>query len=443
MRTALAPHHGGRDPRADTGGSARPNILVVVADDLGIEQMRCYGEPRTHRAPQPTLQGLCSRGLVFDRAWSNPLCSPTRAGMLTGRYAHRHMVGEPVGGISPGLSTDEVLIPAALDALEAGYAHAAIGKWHLRGDEDGDDHPNTMGFSHYAGNLAGQVEAYDSYVKVTDGVGERETAYATSETVDDAIAWLDEQEDPWFLWLSFNAGHTPYHLPPSDLHSFDDLDEITTHSDPLPYYLAMVEAMDTELGRLLDHLGRLELENTWIIFVGDNGSESEVNQGMYLEARSKGSLFEGGVHVPLLVVGPGLASPGRHEDAIVGTVDIFSTVLELAGVDPADLGVELDSVSLVPYLEDFDAADQRETLVAEVFGPKTAGWTAGQAIRDSRWKYIRKLDGTEYLYDLQVDPLEGRNLTGMAGPPAEALARLQAELDTMPIDTWWESDTGG
>lgn len=417
----------------------RPNILVVVVDDFGVDASGCYDLFDVHKAPQPTLKSLCRNGVVFERAWANPLSSPTRAGMLTGRDAWRTMVGEPVDDEAPGLPADELLLPAALDELGAGHAHAAFGKWHLADDlNGGDEHPNLAGFAHYAGGIEAGVDSYDAWEKVIDGSRDMTETYATTDTVDDAIGWLDEQDGPWFLWLAFNAPHSPIHLPPATLHSYDDLDEYEEGDDPVPYYLATIEAMDTELGRLLDHMSREERDNTWIIYVGDNGTWAPVNQDAYLDVRSKGSLFQGGVHVPMVVVGPGLDSPGRREDALVGTVDIFSTVIELAGGDPSDLGVELDSVSMLPYLRDADAVDQRRHLLVEVFGPKTASNHAGRAITDGRWKYLRKFSGAEFLFDLDNDPREARNLAdSVAVGPARARARLGAYLDARPVDEWW------
>lgn len=428
-----------------TAASSTPNILVIVIDDLGTEAMSCYPNHGVERAPQPNLARLCRNGVVFDRAWSNPLCSPTRASMLTGRDAWRHGVGEPRSGTQPGLSSDEVVLPAAMSAQETGHATALFGKWHLADEANGGNaHPNLAGFDRYAGAIDGEVPDFYDWDKVVDGESEGSTTYATTANVDDALEWVGEQDQPWMMWLSFNAPHWPYHLPPGDLHGYDDLadDEDEIDADPVPYFLSMVEAMDTEIGRLIDGIEREEMENTWVIVVGDNGTDRETNQDLFASDRAKGSMYEGGVHVPLVISGPELVGPGRREDAIVSVTDIFATVLELAGGDLSPVrsaGVELDSVSMLPYLVDPDVEDQRDLVYTAVFGPTVPRTHGGQAVFDGRYKLVRTISGDEELYDLQEDPTESRDLLErtLGFRATRAYTGLSEAIDERPIDTWW------
>ena len=428
---------------ASPSADAHPNILLIVADDVGVDQSACYDAPAVDRAPQPNLENLCRNAVAFNRAWANPYCSPTRAGLLTGRYSFRTGVGEPLGRGGPGPSLDEYTLPQALDAVGTGYTHAVFGKWHLSDDDNGgNDHPNLAGFDHFAGAMAGQVEDFWGWTRVEDGVEEWVTDYATSRTVDDALSWIGAQEGPWFAQVSFHAPHWPLHLPPLDLHSYDDLsgDPADIAEQPELYYQAMLEAMDTELGRMLEGIGPEVLRNTVIIYVGDNGTQENVNQGAFAADHAKGTLYQGGVHVPLFVTGRGVVGGGRRVPHLVNTVDLFATVLELAGGEPElalPEGVVTDSVSIVPYLADRRAPARRDWVLAEVFGPNVDTGKAGQAIYDGQHKLLRFGDGNEELYDLRADPDEAANLLDgeLSVPAARAWVQLSSQLDLMPLDT--------
>lgn len=406
-----------RSPVPPRGGGPH-NILLVIADDVGIDQSACYDRPVTSRAPQPTVQALCDRGVTFGRAWANPFCSPTRAGILTGRYSHRTGIGSPVspGSGVPGLGVDEHTLPMALAAAATGHSTGAFGKWHLADDDNGgNDHPNLAGFDHFAGGIEGHVEDFYEWPRVVNGVEETSTEYVTTQTVDDAVEWITEQDGPWLASVAFHAPHWPLHLPPSDLHSYDDLDgsDEDIADNPDLYYQAMLQAVDTELGRLLASLGPAVLRDTIVIYVGDNGTYAEVNQDAYLGSHSKGTLYQGGVHVPLVVAGPGIVGRGRRVSSVVNTVDLYATIIELAGGDlgtavPAD--VELDTVSMVPYLTEPGSPPQRDWVVTEVFGPKVRSHIAGRAAASSRFKLVRFENGTDELYELTGDPNEETDL---------------------------------
>ncbi|MBX3188547.1 MAG: sulfatase-like hydrolase/transferase [Labilithrix sp.] len=410
-----------------------PNILLVIGDDMGLDASVCHtvgADPG--RAPH--LQALCASGVVFDNVWTAPVCSPTRAGILTGRHSFR----TGVGTVNLPLPVGERALPKALVAGKPGYATAAFGKWHLSNASNGGaNHPNNVGFAQFSGSLGAQVSNFFNWSRVTNGLAANTTTYATTANVNDANAWIQAQTTPWFVWLAFNAPHAPFHVPPAGLHTYTTLTGPPLPNPPIDHYHAALEAMDTELGRLLGGLSPTVRAKTWVIFVGDNGTPPEVTQAPY--TASKGSLYQGGVHVPLFISGPGVVDGGRRVSAIVHTVDIFKTVLELAEVDmgaalPAG-GNTVDSVSLVPYLTSANQAPLRPWVMTEVFGGAPfAGGRLGKAIRDERYKLIRFNDGGVELYDLDDDPYEASELHA-AGPlsiDAEMHeAALGAALDTL------------
>lgn len=357
-------------------GEPPGNVLIVVADDLGLDQLALYGRPDA--PPTPNLDALAARGVVFWNAWGHPTCSPMRATLQTGRYPFRTGVGAviPAHAGGPGLPLAEVTLPELLDLGTGGaYAHAALGKWHLGTSQVGGDlAPNLAGYAHFAGSLEGQIERYDGWRRVVDGVGAYTSRYATSVCVDDALLWIHAQTRPWLCVVSFQAPHAPYHRPPAGLHTqvlpAADPREVCggPGGDPLPFLRAAIEALDTELGRLLASLPPGQLERTTILFLGDNGAESCVARPPTTN-RAKGTLFESGLRVPFVAAGHRVTARGTST-ALVGASDVFATVAELAGIDLAATlpGLALDSKSLVPCLAS-RTARVRTWLYAEAFAP--------------------------------------------------------------------------
>lgn len=413
-----------------------PGLLLVVADDFGVDVSAGYADfAGVERAPQPTIEALAARGRVFERAWANPLCSPSRAGLLTGRYAHRHGVGESVSETSPGLSLDERLLPAAIAATGATIPTAAFGKWHLAGtDNGGAEHPNRAGFSHFAGALGGELDDYNRWERTVDGETSTVGTYATTRVVDDARRWIDAQGEPWFALVAFHAPHTPIHAPPAALHDRSDCPEGPVGSDAVPCFRAMIQAMDHELGRLLEGLH----PDTTVIFLGDNGTWDEVDQGAWPEGHAKSSLYLGGAWVPLIIAGPEV-EPGRSA-ALVDLVDLFPTSLELLGlsveaaVDPLR---PIDGVSLLPHLRDAAVVHPRAFQLSEWFGSRADRAESGQAIGDGRLKRIRFRSGEERLFDIQVDPGEQSPLDpgGLSEEDSAIWTWLGRELDARPLPT--------
>lgn len=426
------------------------NVILLIADDFGVDSAPFYADKdgdgladdgRSY-GPMPNLGQLCRDGVQFTQAWAAPTCSPTRATILTGRYSFRTGIGTAVTGNTTGLKVSEPSLPrVARAALSDQIATANLGKWHLgiTAELGGKNAPNTMGWAHYAGNLQGALPSYTGWQKTVNGQSSATTRYATTDTIDDAIAWLSgpAKDRQFLLWIALNAPHTPLHLPPPELHTQGGLsgDDADISARPLAYYFAMLEAMDREVGRLLAFLKQEQLDQgTTILFLGDNGTAREVVQAPALPSRAKDSLYEGGIHVPLCISGPAVVGKGRKVEAPVHSVDLYATALGLLGVDVARAvpTPEIDSVSLLPYLQNPGQKSLRTSMISEAWGGMMM---EGKAIRDERYKLLRVDAGpggarTE-LYDLSVDPLETTDLLATSPLPPEVSARAQGFLDVL------------
>ncbi|GAA3608173.1 sulfatase-like hydrolase/transferase [Flavivirga amylovorans] len=390
-----------------------PNILLIIADDMGLDATPGY-DIGTVKPKMPTLQSLTNSGIKFSNLWSNPTCSPTRATILTGKYGFKTNVLDP----GDRLSTSETSLQNYIDTnTNRAYNHAVIGKWHLSNNET---HPNSMGINHFAGLLGGGVQSYWDWNLTTNGVTTKSTAYTTTKFTDLAINWVAEQTTPWFLWLAYNAPHTPFHLPPNNLHSQGVLpsDQASINSNPLPYYMAALEAMDSEMGRLINSMSEEEKENTVIIFVGDNGTPNQVVQE-YASARAKGSVYQGGVNVPMIISGKNVTRINETEDALINTTDLFATIANIAGASTTEIN---DSRSFKELLSNTENVSKRQYVYAE---------NEDITIRNSTHKYIYFDDGSEALYNLNSNPLENPNLLNANQLPlSDSNSAIKDELTT-------------
>ena len=398
---------------------AQHNVLLIIADDLGTDYLGFY-EDHQDTAAVPNIRKLLSKGVRFTNGMSNPVCSATRAGILTGRYSFRTGVGAVVGGTggSGVLNINELTIPRLLNIYQPnGIAKANIGKWHLQQamPMSNLNNPNIMGYDLFAGNFIGQINSYYNWTKVTNGVSANVTTYATTETINDAITWTAAQPDkPFFLWLAVNAPHTPFHLPPAGLHSYTNLSgtQPDINMNPKSYFKASLEALDHELGRLFDSLEvRGQLENTDIIFIGDNGNTMQTAQIADTD-KAKGTIYQYGVHVPFVIAGPSVVNPGRVSDALVNTADLFATILELFGYTdwPAQIPVDkpVDSQSILPILKD-ESTEVRPWAFTEIFN-NTPSADDGKTMRNAAYKLLHFDDGHQEFYHLAADPNELNNL---------------------------------
>ena len=408
------------DPSDPIANTNTPNILLIIADDMGLDTTPGYSIGAS-KPNMPNLESLMNSGVRFDNVWSNPVCTPTRATILTGKYGLRTNV-ITVGDV---LSTSETSIFDLMNANAPEYNHAVVGKWHLSTDPM---HPSLMGVNYFAGLLAGGVPSYTNWGLTENGETNNTSEYATTKFTDLAIDWVDAQAQPWFLWLAYNAPHTPFHLPPNNLHSQGNLpeDEATIEANPLPYYQAMLEAMDHEIGRLLGSMTEAVRENTVVIFVGDNGTPNEVVQ-VYSSNRAKGSIYQGGVNVPMVISGKNVSRSNETDQTLINTTDIFTTI---ANISEAGSSNSRDSHSFLEALTNSDF-ESREFVYTEKYNVQSLG--SDYTIRNSTHKYIYFNNGNEALFNLVDNPLESPNLLNanqlpLSAPDSAAKTSLINEL---------------
>lgn len=353
------------------------NILLLIVDDWGIDSSPFDNTlPSANLASLPNMQKLADRGIHFSNAYAQPLCSPTRASILTGRHPFRNGVGNP--GDNSTLASEETALPELLASQGAPHGLASFGKWHLGGGRSGP--ADRGGWQKFAGILQGGVSEYDDWTKVEDGVRtDNFTTYSTTDQVNEAVEYIEDREDdPWLVWMAFNAPHTPFHDPAPYVTPEGGYSTDGTSNAAL--YIKALEALDTEIGRLLESV---DLEKTNIILIGDNGTPNQVAQAPFGNSHAKGDLYEGGIHVPMLAAGPDItATAGSTEDTFVHCIDLFATILDLADIDvsTATSGLTIDSQSLTPLFRGEDMTQRH--VVSEIFGQDNDN---GRAIRSEAY----------------------------------------------------------
>jgi len=414
----------GASPEASTEASTEggegtpPNILFIISDDQGLDASAQYSIGQ-NLPNTPIIDALAQRGLVFDNVWATPSCTTTRGSIISGQH-----------GINSGVTTTPSLLDTNTLTLQrylgnAGslnYSTAVIGKWHLAGGNVQGQltHPNDVGVDYYAGNISGTLDSYDDWPLVINGIESDSSTYHTTKVTDLAIDWIQQQNTPWFTWLAYVSPHSPFHLPPASLHSqtlsgaANDI-----RSNPRPYYLAAIEAMDTEIGRLLESISTDTLDNTLIVFMGDNGTPQRViDTNVYERTHGKGSLYEGGIRVPMVVSGKGVTRVNEREAALVNSADLFATVSQAAGLS---IPSQVDGVSFLTLLSDAGGAS-RDYNYTEFVDSDVTGWT----VRNKEYKLIVYADGTRELYHLVDDPRELSNLISQTDLYSEVIAALEA-----------------
>jgi arylsulfatase A-like enzyme len=397
---------------------AQRNVILIIADDLGTDYCGFY-EDYADTANLPHIRALLANGVRFKNAMASPVCSSTRAGMLTGRYSFRTGVGNIVGSTagSGQLDTAELTIPRMLKNYNGNIRCANIGKWHLNQPNPASNLliPNVVGYDHFEGPFIGQIPSYTNWTKYTNGVASTITTYATTETVNNSVAWLrNNTGHPIFLWMAFNAPHSPYHLPPAGMYSNTTLSGTTfdINQHPKEYFKADLEALDYELGRFMDSLSVLNLiDSTDFIFMGDNGNASRVAQNVDT-LRAKGTIYQYGVQVPFFITGPDVVNGGRATDALVNTHDLFSTIIEMFGDSNWQSSIPsnkpVDSKSVLPILKN-QVGYVRNWSFAEMFKviPDSAD---GKTMRNAEYKLLSFDDGHQEFYNLTNDYNENNNL---------------------------------
>lgn len=398
---------------------AQRNTILIIADDLSPDYFGFY-ENHGDTVDVPNIRGLLAKGIRFKNLISNPVCSSTRTTILTGRYSFRTGVGGIVGGTggSNQIDTAERSIPKLLKLHNPSIAKANIGKWHLKQPAPAINltSPLALGYNWSEGPFIGQLPSFTNWTKYTNGVASTVTTYATTENVNNAVTWLKAQNpsQPFFLWLAFNAPHEPLHLPPANLHSYTSLSGTSANinAQPKQYFKAMIQAMDHEIGRLFDSLQAInKFDSTDIIFIGDNGNTPRTAQITDL-TKAKGTVYEYGTHVPMIIAGPSVINKGRVSNALVNTADLFATIVENFGYTtwqaqlPSNKPV--DSKSLQPIIK--NTSDSiRPWVFTELFKliPDSSD---GKGIRNRNYKLIKFDYGAEEFYNLSTDPLESTNL---------------------------------
>lgn len=429
--------------QAQPAAASRPNIVLMIADDLGWADLGCYGQKDIRT---PVLDRLASQGVRFTRFYSNGTeCSPTRTALLTGRYQQRVGGLECAIGIGGVGRYDDAIrlaakkqlgLPAtepsiALRLQQAGYTSALVGKWHL-GYED-EFSPNRHGFEH-AFYCAGGGMDYFHHIEDAprnvpvlrlNGKTIQRPGYFTELIADDAVQWLGTRDraNPFFLYVPFTAPHSPFQAPDEKLPQPLPADSPRWNQGKAPpqVYAAMIESMDQAVGRILGALQERRLaENTIVIFTNDNGGTASARPtGL---RGQKGTTYEGGIRVPGIVRWPGVLPAGAVYEHPAMMFDLTASIARVAGVKP-DPARPCDGVDILRYAQTGEAPPARTLFWRGRRGERT--W---RAVREGEWKYVSRQDGAaleESLFNLARDSAEKDDL--LAQRPAE-VARLKAKL---------------
>ncbi|MFK7834324.1 MAG: sulfatase-like hydrolase/transferase [Winogradskyella sp.] len=395
-----------------------PNILFIIADDLGKDAINGFSEGSI-KPNTPNIDAIRTNGLSFSNFWSNPTCSPTRASIITGKYGYRTGVKSAGDQLSISETTLQEYIS---NQTNNKYASAIVGKWHLSGS-NGTINPETFGIDYYTGLIRGAVNDYYQWPLSEDGASTQNSEYITEVFTDLSIDWINEQSKPWFMWLAYTAPHTPFHAPPSNMHSQGNLPTYTNVLDPIPYYMAAIEAMDFQIGRLLDDIPEDERNNTIIIFIGDNGTPNQVAQSPYSSSMVKNTLYQGGINVPMFISGHSVSRNGTDNNLITST-DLFATIAEIAGSSTTEIHDSKSFKSLFTAstsIRDYQYSEQGDGTNDE--------WT----ISNGTYKFIVNSVGIEELYNLINDPYETNNLLTGTLSLTEQNAKLELETELINI----------
>ena len=473
------------DQNSSVNSPERPNILLIMVDDLGKADLRLYDESGQST---PVIESLAKEGVIFNNALvTSPMCSPSRASIITGRYAQRfgfeyqmhdrylknrleylvfryfmksdpwhpkwmEAVPDREAILNQGLPPHEITLPEILK--KHGYSTGLIGKWHLGWSEE--NKPCKFGFDYqYGFYQSHSLYSYEGTPGIIDQrvpedftdkhiwKGQREGPYAifrncveieekgylTDRIADEGIAFIDRySRDPFFLWLSFNAPHTPLQAREEYYRRFAHMD------DPVKrVYAAMIANLDDAVGRVLEHLKKLDLEeHTLIFFISDNGGAEytyTTENGPY--KGGKITDFEGGIQVPFVMKWKNQIPERVTYEPMVSSMDIFHSVLHAATIEiPGDR--QYDGVSLLPYLTGDTKGDPHDVLF----------WQRGfsKAVRTNQWKLLLNEDsGDTLLYDMRLDPTECADLSGIHRMISERLLEKHARWSSELADPLWPS----
>ncbi len=400
-----------------------PNIILVLMDDMGWRDVGFMGN---RFVETPHLDRLAKSGLVFTQAYASaPNCAPTRACLLSGQYTPRHGIYTVVDSRQPPGSPwhkwqaaeskselDTKIVTIAESLRDGGYATAFFGMWNLGRGRTGPVTPGGQGFQKvvFPENLGfGKDEYFD------DGKN-----YLSDRLTNEVLKFVDEnRQRPFFVYFPDHAIHAPFNPKPELLQKYARKAAANNDRRDDPACAATIEAVDQNVGRIMEHLKKLKLaDNTVVIFTSDNGGTQQYTPPL---RGGKGELYEGGIRVPLVVTGPGVKKAGGQCDAPVSSVDFYPTLLELAGIQQPQ-GQVLDGVSLVPLFHG------GPTLGRQLFWhfPCYVGRaTPSSAIREGDFKLIEFFEdgGRVELFNLKNDPNEEQNLAALMPDKSTALSK--------------------
>lgn len=382
---------------------AKPNILLIVGDDMGYADVGFHG---SKDIPTPHLDALAAAGARFTNGYvSGPYCSPTRAGLLTGRYQTRFGHEFNPAGSNAGLPVTENTLADRLKAK--GYATGLVGKWHLGNQPT--MHPQQRGFTEFFGFLGGSHSYFDAGGMLRGTEPIKELDYTTDAFGREACAYIERHRaEPWFLYLAFNAVHTPMHATDARLKKFAHIADERRRT-----YAAMMSALDDNIGQVRAKLAATDQEqNTLVFFISDNGGPTML--GVTINASrndplrgSKRTTLEGGIRVPFVVAWPGHVKPGVFDQPAI-QLDLHATALAAAGV-AAKPEWQIEGTNLLPFLSGEKSGTPHDALY----------WRFGEqmAVRRGDWKLVR--------YDVNADT----NLGGRGqGASAAKLYNLATDL---------------
>jgi arylsulfatase A-like enzyme len=410
----------------------RPNVIYIVSDDQGWKDVGYHGSD----IKTPSLDQLASTGTRLEQFYAQPMCTPTRAALMTGRYPFRYGLQTAVipSAHTYGLAVDEYLLPQALK--DAGYYTAIVGKWHL-GHADPKYWPRQRGFDYQYGPLIGEL---DYFTHKQHGVVDwyrnnkvvKEEGYTTTLLGNEAVKLVNQQSvsKPFYLYLAFNAPHTPYQAPQAYLDKYKDIADPSRRA-----YAAAITAMDDQIGLVIHALEKKGLrDNTIIFFQSDNGGTrnkmfagegdmSKVNipcdNGPYRDG--KGSLYEGGTRVVALVNWPGHVRSGAVVEGMVHVVDMYPTIAALASASTAS-AKPIDGLNMWPTFAS-GVPSPRTELIYNV-EPFRAG------VREGDWKLIWRtpLPSATELYNITQDPSEKNDLAAQYPDKVAGLQKRANDL---------------
>lgn len=423
---------------AQVTAAERPNVIVIVADDLGWADVGYHGG----NIDTPSLDRLAEQGVQLNRFYTTPICSPTRAALMTGRDPMR--LGVAYGVIMPwdniGVNPAEHFMPESFGA--AGYQTAMVGKWHL-GHAQMTYHPNERGFEHFYGHLHTEVGFYPPFANVggkdfqVNGVTADDEGYETYLLADEVSRYIRERDTqkPFFIYMPFIAPHTPLDAPAELQEKYKDIDtdlpparsnqtdstrrisKMLMRESARPMYAAVVDGMDQAIGQVLNTLDEEGLsDNTIVLFFSDNGGAAYSYGGADNAPLrgGKGETFEGGIRVVSLMRWPEKLQGGQIFDQVMTVMDIFPTLADAAGVDPLNT-FEFDGSSLWPSISE-GTTHTREDMIMFASEIPIYGSFKLTAF-DNTWKLVQEMEQdqlsttvTNYLFKIADDPNEYNNL---------------------------------